>query len=188
MHFNRDSRVVVDVGANIGAFTVLCARFGARVIAAELDLDNVERIRDHVQHNELDYSVRIRHVAVLSGSEIATVGVGGTPGAGNYWVDGFGDVPTMGLDELVAGEPVIDVMKIDTEGAEYPIILGASLDTLRKVRYLVMEFHANAEPGPGRLSDKPWGEMVEKLSECFNVEIVGRASVGGLIFATNPYT
>ena len=56
--------VVLDVGANIGIYTLLAAKRGARVIAIEADPRNVEKLRHHVHLNGFDDRVTILPIAV----------------------------------------------------------------------------------------------------------------------------
>jgi hypothetical protein len=67
-----------------------------------------------------------------------------------------------------------DVLKIDIEGAEAAVINASSTDTLKRIRYLCLEFEGR-KPGV-------FGEMVEKLSEVFNLHVIGRPSGGGYIY------
>ena len=49
----------------------------------------------------------------------------------------------MTLDDLVqnAGLERIDLLKMDIEGAEYPVLLSTAPETLARVRCLVLEYH-----------------------------------------------
>jgi FkbM family methyltransferase len=52
-------------------------------------------------------------------------------------------VLTVTLDDLVqnAGLERIDLLKMDIEGAEYPVLLSTAPETLARVRCLVLEYH-----------------------------------------------
>jgi hypothetical protein len=50
-------------------------------------------------------------------------------------------VPCITLDQALQPYPVVDILKVDTEGAEFAIFNAASVETMRRVRYLCMEFH-----------------------------------------------
>jgi hypothetical protein len=67
-----------------------------------------------------------------------------------------GDIPSMSLDEVFSLHEIerCKLLKIDCEGMEYEILLGARV--LNKVDYLVGEFHASA-------SVQNWGWCPERL-------------------------
>ena len=50
-------------------------------------------------------------------------------------------VPTTTLSSIVAGRNLIDLMKLDCEGAEYDILLQAGEADVRKVTEIRMEIH-----------------------------------------------
>ena len=47
----------------------------------------------------------------------------------------------MTLDDLVAPYDRVDLLKLDTQGAEYPALLTASPDILQRIRRIEMEYH-----------------------------------------------
>lgn len=59
----RPGNVVLDVGANVGIYTLLAAKRGARVFAIEADPRNVEVLRHHVHLNGFDDRVTIFPIA-----------------------------------------------------------------------------------------------------------------------------
>ena len=69
----------------------------------------------------------------------------------------------------------VDVMKIDIEGAEFDLILNTPPETLAKINKLVLEFDKS--------SDGKFGQMVEKLSKQFGIDILGSPERGGYIYA-----
>lgn len=177
--------VVLDIGANIGAFSVwaLHEAGARRVFAIEPDPANFAALQAN--------ALATGYSEVIECEPVALGGCNGsgrlTPRDGNSWVvpDALGgiQVPVRTLDWAVARVGrVIDLCKIDTEGAEYEILLGASPTTLGLIRTIVLEFH-----GRGMLADREggprFGELVERLGEFFKLDIIGRPSLGGTIYA-----
>jgi FkbM family methyltransferase len=125
---------VWDVGANIGIFSLLCARQGATVVALEPDAENLLLLRQHLAANE-PWSGAVRVHAAAAG---ATPGRGAivrtTSGAETRIViatpNAEGAAPTLcavvTLDQLAETEPRPSVVKVDVEGAEADVLAGAS--------------------------------------------------------------
>jgi FkbM family methyltransferase len=133
--------VVYDVGAHLGYFALGAARLvgkSGRVIAFDGDPDNVVRLRENVLKNDLEGCLQVIHAAVWSSTPSDGIsfrrGVepraqGGVEADGCRPVLGNGElikVPAIALDAFIArGEPCPDVIKIDVEGGEYEVLLGA---------------------------------------------------------------
>jgi hypothetical protein len=70
-------------------------------------------------------------------------------GAGSQFrISGQGgvEVKTLTLQSLVGSHEVVDLLKIDAEGAEYETLPSASRDVLRRIRQIEMEYHPSGEP------------------------------------------
>lgn len=148
-------RTVVDVGAHIGAFSLLAATRGARtVVAFEPAPDNFALLERNCRGAT---AVRCEQAAVWR-SDVPATGVRWTPcalaantGGGTVLdctaVAGFPvasagpvDVPAVPLDAVVAALGAVGVLKIDAEGSEYPILMTSR--HLDRVGAIVGEFHA----------------------------------------------
>ncbi len=110
---------VLDLGANVGAFTVLAAKAGAkRVIAVEPHPENRARLAHHVKLNGVDDRIEIVDAAVtdVDGGRVTMVGNGG-----GAHCDETGDVEvdTIRLDTLLQRYGPITLCKIDVEGGEF---------------------------------------------------------------------
>ncbi|MCW2999644.1 MAG: FkbM family methyltransferase [Solirubrobacterales bacterium] len=143
---------VYDIGANIGFFAQLAARFagaGGRVLAFEPVPAIAELVREAAQRSQLSgrIEVRAQAVAARSGTEQLYVvddaswshlASRGNPGGAVLTID----VPVVTLDEVVAaGAPPPDVIKLDVEGSEGDVLRGAH-DVLRRHRpAIVLELH-----------------------------------------------
>jgi FkbM family methyltransferase len=144
---------IVDIGANIGAFTLDAAtRYPAALIHAyEPDPDTCDTLRRNVKENGLSSRVRIWNEAVA--------GVAGTlrlwQGEGSVFTSAyldasgsrvFRDVPAVTLECVVArASGRIGVLKMDCEGAEAEILEAAG-PALDAVDFLVAEYHVPLVP------------------------------------------
>ncbi len=131
--------VVLDIGANVGIYTLLAAKRGAKVIAVEADPCNVEILRHHVHLNGFDDRVTILHMAASNREHALTLFRSpGNSGHSNLF-DGVSpvEIPGKTIDSL--GLPPIDVCKIDIEGAEMIALAGMqdSISKSPKMRLLV---------------------------------------------------
>jgi FkbM family methyltransferase len=148
----------VDAGAHYGYFTLLLARLcgpEGRVYSFEAQVDNARILRENVRANDLLSRVTVEQAAVSArdGSvELHAVASGSSaewtlsepfaqrparPGA-----SGRADrVPAVRLDERLASEPRVDLIKMDIEGAEAEVLpaLGGFLERRRPV--ILLEFH-----------------------------------------------
>jgi FkbM family methyltransferase len=138
----REDAIVVDIGANIGDFTVLAARRcpRGRVLAVEPVTRSAEVIAAQVALNRLS-NVTIVRAAVGAASRIAAIG---DAGMSSRVVDGgSGDaVPVVTLEWLMSEHHLdtVDLLKLDCEGAEWDI-LPAGAGVLPRVQQIAMEFH-----------------------------------------------
>lgn len=133
---------VIDVGANVGLFTVLLAwQTGptGRVLAYEADEDNVALLTENVALNYLSSWVDVHDHAV--GQSVGRAEFFSTsrfrgnssliePGEGYAALSAGLDTTTVRtvdvapLDSLIGRVARIDLVKIDVEGAEYLVLRG----------------------------------------------------------------
>ena len=133
LHLLRADDLFVDVGANVGVYTVLASgACGARTIACEPIGQALRDLRRNVSLNDLGERVEIRNCAVgaapgtvrmTDDSDTMNRVVEGAPDAGGV------DVPVMTLDAILDGQTPA-LIKIDVEGYEEKVLAGAKA-TLR---------------------------------------------------------
>ncbi|HXG59056.1 MAG TPA: FkbM family methyltransferase [Thermoanaerobaculia bacterium] len=121
--------VVLDIGANVGFFTILASRLVGRegtVCAFEPLPRNVELLKEHVRLNAAS-NVRVFAVAVASTIGRASFEVAGSPSMGRLAETGSIEVETASLDSFWRSGALSlpTFMKIDVEGAEYEVLTGA---------------------------------------------------------------
>jgi len=130
----KEGGLMVDVGANYGYFSLLWAaqKTGNRAIAFEASPRNQQALRQNVDRNGFSVSVTLRSEAV--GKEAGELRFHLGPEEQTGWgglLQGKGEgnevtVPVVALDEELADVPFVDVLKVDTEGADTWVLEGAS--------------------------------------------------------------
>jgi FkbM family methyltransferase len=130
----KPGTVVVDVGANVGIYTLLAAKLlegTGKIYSFEPTPRIYEILRDNVQVNsflELGI-VQLHQVAVTDRSGKARLSIfNNDSGHNTLFRDGKADdeidVATTSLDEILATQERVDIVKIDAEGAEPLIVRG----------------------------------------------------------------
>jgi len=130
LHVLRDDELFIDVGANVGSYTILaCAAVGARGYAFEPVPDTYQRLVENIRINHLENKVKC-----------VNKGVGAVQGRITFTTDC--DTMNHALAPEEQGEHSIDVevttldfeldgqspsvVKIDVEGYETPVLEGAT--------------------------------------------------------------
>lgn len=134
----RQGDVAVDVGANIGLFTLQMAhavRSTGRVIALEPNPKCVSLLRDSLYMNQmrgLTAEVIVHQLAAGTTSEVRLLHANPVHrGMGTLNASAVGDgdtesfsVDVVRLDDLLASVPFVRLIKIDVEGSEYEVLAG----------------------------------------------------------------
>ena len=144
--------VVVDIGANVGVFTVFVAkRTRNRVIACEPFPENVRFLIENLRANHLE---QVTVAAVAVSDHVGTSKLFLSEKTGGHLLfdhnikgrlDRFLEVPTTTLPCLMDDQRLnqIDLLKLDCEGSEGMILTTTPRPYLQRIRRLVMEFHDN---------------------------------------------
>lgn len=136
---------VIDIGAQIGSFSLLAASRGARVLAFEPSTLNQGVLRRNVALNALEERIEVQPAAIYRpGASTHTLyhtytNLGGHSLLG--WVGPATRVECLSLDEVFERFGIEDcrVLKLDVEGAECPILYSASRETLGRIGLLFAE-------------------------------------------------
>lgn len=142
--------VVVDCGANVGAFTIAAALQGAEVIAVEPVPDNQKQLRKNIEMAGVTDRVSIWECAV--GEKDGTIKLGffdvDKSQSAFRQNDGDGEieVPVRTLETILRHEYADDYafLKMDIEGSERWALPGAPLHRFRRI---AIETHNTLDPG-----------------------------------------
>jgi FkbM family methyltransferase len=127
----RPGSTVLDIGANLGAYTVLFAQWvrpGGRVYAFEPAPESRSGLERQLALNRAAAEVSVRAEAIAATSGVRQFRASGLRGDNRLGPpsDDAIDVPAISIDEFCAREGIQpDVIKIDVEGAELEALRGA---------------------------------------------------------------
>lgn len=173
-HF-KHTGIFIDIGANIGAVSLLAWVLGAkRIEAYEPESENYKLLGKNVAQNGALSSVSLYRQAVWSSEkEIPLVPRQGGSTSEQSVIDmnqsGVIWVPAVTLAQVLAPFSEVDVVKIDTEGAEYEILIDREVH--QKIRHLVLEYHTT--------TTEKFGAMLAMLSLTHNLQVFGHYDTDG---------
>jgi FkbM family methyltransferase len=141
----KDGMRVVDIGANIGYFTLLSASLvgsHGQVLAIEPNPRNVRLLEASRRANGFS-NVTVSQTAVGRETGLLVLNTSHSNGTTSGLPVEVAQllraetVPCVRLDSLVPAEAEVDFIKVDVEGAEYNALLGG-LETIRRCRPIIV--------------------------------------------------
>ena len=156
----RPGSTIVDVGAFIGFFSLLFARWvsgGGRVLALEPDPNSLLRLRHRLERTGLTNVVDCVQAAVASESGERRLTLNAAcPVDHKLGEDGI-PVAATSIDDLLAasGWPRVSLIKIDVQGAEASVIAGA--------RRTIAAFHPSLFVEVSDATLRAYGSSAEQL-------------------------
>lgn len=180
--------VVVDVGANLGIYTLLAAarvQPTGRIIALEPTPTTCRYLRQSVNLNSFE-NVSVIQAGLGAHRGIASLTTHPDSSRNSLVTDGRnrGGVTILPLDEVVEGAAVTKVtcLKIDVEGMEGAVLEGAAR-TLRLHRpWILVEMNAGAAESAGLDPDSARRQLV---TVGYRLEVL---QYGRLVSSSNPST
>jgi FkbM family methyltransferase len=185
-----EDKIVLDIGANIGAYSIYAALAGATVYAYEPDNQNYELLVKNIRLNGLQDKITVYKEGIYGKAGTFTL----INGQGASFIEGnkiptpeaqrvldSGVLPTQTITTITLAEATkrigkkIDVCKVDIEGSEYSLFKKATRQAMNSIRYITMEFHS--------ADDTTYGLLLAKLQHTHNIHAFGNPQVGGQITA-----
>ncbi|MEM1661238.1 MAG: FkbM family methyltransferase [Candidatus Bathyarchaeia archaeon] len=144
----RPGDVFVDVGANVGYYTLLAAKKGCKVVAIEPIPQTNTVLRINLRLNRLGGNVDVINKCAWSSKKSMKLIIP----QGKYYglsrvllndIEGIVvEVECIDLDSVLHDQLDVRMIKIDVEGAEYEVLRGAR-ETLRKTNFVIIELSRN---------------------------------------------
>lgn len=165
---------IVDIGGHIGSFSIWAARQAnnGQVFTYEPNSDNFKLLQENKNLNQVS-NLNIFNMAVAEQAGEMTLFNSAHQNMGHSLYENHLPnktvVKTTTIDEILETNKIkqVDLLKIDAEGAEYPILLNAQSNTLQKVNKIILEYHDYLNHG------YTYRDIGNKLkSNGFQVEIV----------------
>lgn len=143
--------IVVDIGAHIGSFSLKAYEMGSRnIYSFEANVHNSLICK----YNCDQYGIKVFNKAIRGNNRITSVcccfNENNLPDIINYGGLAVGpgdDIEVMTLKDIlgmVGGR--INILKLDCEGSEYPIIFESDKDVFNNIKYIVGEVHPGVLP------------------------------------------
>jgi len=165
----RPGQTIVDIGANIGYFTILAAQLvgeQGKVIGLEANPSVYTYVKDNVQMNWVTPQTELHNLAAYSDKTSINFFVSSTY-QGDSSINSNLDVEleeievnTITIDELLQSVKKVDLLKIDIEGGEYHAFLGMKQSIVdKKIRAIAFEWN------PKMLGEEYTSKFAELLHE-----------------------
>jgi FkbM family methyltransferase len=120
----KPGALFVDIGANVGLYTLLAAECGSEVIAVEPVNATAAALRRNLDLNGIAHGVHVVEVALLNRNGTAVLDGEDPNRQSARWSDD-GGVPATTLDEVLGQRTALGV-KVDVEGNERLVLEGAT--------------------------------------------------------------
>ena len=175
--------VVLDIGANIGWFTLLGAKLSGskgKVYSFEPRPETAKMLRRTIDHNNLQDQVQVFETALSDRwgeMKLAVVPNAENPGGSFLITDNnssdympYVSIKTAPLDEMIKGVKA-DFIKIDVEGAE-PMVFAGARKTIQSSRPIILsELHPQQLKKVSNFSPREYIELLGAYGySCFLLE------------------
>ena len=143
-------RVVIDFGANIGAFSLYAALLGAKqVVSVEPISASYNTFLKNIHRLGLTNITTLKNIVAEDGNKFLPVSLNSNAGANSMYnvSDNYEVVETITFDEImnrIQGHDIL--MKLDCEGGEYDVLLNAKPEHLTRINEIMMEIHTDLHP------------------------------------------
>ena len=144
---NRD---FIDIGANMGMFSIFASYLGARkVIAVEPVSSTISLLRNNIQRSGFNNIMSLQYIASSVDGDLKEIGLQEKSGHNSLYTTGkkTESVETITLSkilELLDSNHIF--LKIDCEGGEYDVLLNADPKDMARIDAIAIEIHAELHP------------------------------------------
>lgn len=148
---NLLNKNILDVGANIGCYSLLASYYGAKkVVAVEPVADTFNFLVKNIAASGFKNITPVKKIVWSTDNAEQRIssnslhnGVNGLYAQGEKWET----IKTITLNTLLKEfDDNNIILKLDCEGSEYDILLNASQEDMNRISYIHLEIHTQAHP------------------------------------------
>ncbi len=173
----RPGMGVVDIGANIGFFTMVAASLvgpAGYVLAVEPNPANVRLLEASRQLNGFDQVTVLQCAAgattgLLALNAMHSTGVTSSVAGGEAAVLASRLVPCLPIDRMLPEGRKIGLIKIDVDGSEYHALRGVQQCIARDRPVIITEFTPAALPGLSGIAGQAYLQWLQALGYSFSI-------------------
>lgn len=167
---NLRGTTVIDLGAQIGSFSVLAALRGARVYAYEPEKENYALLEENTKgHTITCYN---KAVGAKRGKQKLYIHPSNTGSNSiqliepDFSKEKYQEVEVVTFDDVIKDIDYCFFLKVDIEGAEVEI-LPRILEHHKKIKAVAMEVHDNMSIADTSVRDRLTAELVRQMDEAY---------------------
>jgi FkbM family methyltransferase len=139
---------IIDIGGHIGSFSIWAAKQANRgqVFTFEPNHENFGLLQENQKINNVS-NLKVFNLAVADKAGEITLFNSKHQNMGHSFYENHlqnkTTVKTITLAEILESNKInkVDLLKVDAEGAEYPILLNTSPKVLQKINKIILEYH-----------------------------------------------
>lgn len=142
---NKD--IVVDVGAQIGSFSILASRLASKVYSFEPVGENFKLLKENININKIENIFPFEEAVSAKTGKTEMFISDSNSGGHSLFINAGSTrkiiVPTISLKDFIDSEKIttIDFLKMDCEGSEYDILFSSPKEVLGIIKKISMEYH-----------------------------------------------
>ncbi len=139
---NKPNPVIYDCGSNVGVSVLYYKKLYPEAIIKAFEPDsNVFRcLKRNVEQNNIK-DVQLFEKAIWKNNEGIEFGSEGADGGSVFFDGNKIKLPSIRLKDLLEKETMVDLLKMDIEGAEVEVLNDCKSE-LKKIKYLFVEYHS----------------------------------------------
>jgi len=143
-------REFIDIGANMGMFSILASTLGAsKVIAIEPVSSTVEILEDNIKQAGIHNIFVKKNIVSNTSGETVKIGLQDKCGHNSVYSpsEDYEEVKTIYLKDILNLLSTDNIfLKIDCEGGEYDILLNADPKDMARITSIAIEIHGELHP------------------------------------------
>ena len=150
-----EASVILDLGAHIGCFSIYAGvlNSGAKIFSFEPEERNFALLKENLKLNNVNAVVKNVAIGGVDGNRELYL----SSDSHNHSLIGSGEgkkVFVRSFDGLIEKLGLVDLVKMDIEGAEFEIFENVSDESLGKIRSIYIEYHEGGGRGVDSIVDR----------------------------------